>query len=174
MKTFLVFLLTLFLLSGCAGRTGTPSLAAPVSNTPTNLPVNATIMPSLDVSELPEKFPGAMKGFELVSWQKDGVWWYTLVTGTNRQKSFEELTSPQSWIIPNVYLKVTTDSLVDLKSILQRLPSGSEVIWGGMELSGEVEKDIPYFTYPPVEILAELTSICEKYEIQLTTLTDVE
>jgi hypothetical protein len=174
MKHLLVILLAFFLLSGCARNPGNATLVLPVSDTPTALPVNATIMSTLDLTMLLDEFPASMKGYELVSWQEDGVWWYTLLTGTNRQKSFKELVSPQSWVIPNEFIKLTTNSLADLESILERLPSGSEVIWGGMELTGEVEEAVTYFTYPPADIQSKIASLCEDAQIRLVTLADQE
>ncbi len=174
MKSALILFLTLFLVGGCVRNPSSESLVTTIDNTPTALPVNATVMPVLDLSALPETLPSSIKGYELVSWQEDGDWWYTLVTGTNRQKSFEELVSPQSWIIPGEFLKISTNSLADLRSILERLPSGSEVIWGGMELSGEVDEGVPYFTYPPEKILADVSALCDQLNIKLVTLSNLE
>src|SRR5688572_12995768 len=61
----------------------------------------------------------AMKGYELYSWKRDGKWLYSLVEGTNRRKSYEEITSD----------KIALMGTSELKAQLERLPKGSEVIW---------------------------------------------
>jgi hypothetical protein len=40
--------------------------------------------------------PPSLKGYELYSWQAAGRWYFTLITGTNRNKQLEEITSPGS------------------------------------------------------------------------------
>jgi len=37
-----------------------------------------------------EPLPSSMKGYELYSWQEEGQWHFTLVTGTNRNKTLSE------------------------------------------------------------------------------------
>jgi hypothetical protein len=174
MKRHFIWLIILTFLAGCTRTLPKSPSVTTTTATPTAFPASATVMPSLDLSLFPEKFPDSMKGYELVSWQEDGDWWFTLVTGTNRQKSFEELTSPQSWIIPDEFIKVTTSSLTDLKGIIERMPSESELLWGGMELSGEVAETATYFTYPPTEIQNEIAGWCDKYRIKLVRLADLE
>ena len=42
--------------------------------------------------------PHSMKGYELYSWADDGQWHFTLITGTNRTKTMEEITSKEHLI----------------------------------------------------------------------------
>jgi hypothetical protein len=37
-----------------------------------------------------------MKGYELYSWQQDGQWVFSLLVGTNREKTLDEIQSPQA------------------------------------------------------------------------------
>ena len=39
------------------------------------------------------KIPHSMKGYELYSWPEDSQWHFTLITGTNRDKTLEEVIS---------------------------------------------------------------------------------
>jgi hypothetical protein len=41
----------------------------------------------------PDDLPESMKGYELWSWNEGGTWKYTLITGTNRCKEAEEITT---------------------------------------------------------------------------------
>jgi len=61
----------------------------------------------------------SMKGYELYSWKLKGHWYYSLLPGTNRLKSYDEITAPGA---------VTRDA-AGLRSALQKLPRGEEVFW---------------------------------------------
>jgi hypothetical protein len=45
-----------------------------------------------------EKLPRSFKGYELYSWEEEGQWHFTLITGTNRIKTIEEITSKGDFI----------------------------------------------------------------------------
>ena len=61
----------------------------------------------------------SIKGYELYSWKIKGHWYYSLVSGTNRLKTYEEITAPD---------RVKRDS-AGLKSELKKLSRGEEVLW---------------------------------------------
>jgi formylglycine-generating enzyme required for sulfatase activity len=77
--------------------------------------------------------PQSMKGYELYSWlgEKDGIWRYTLATGTNRAKTWEEITTPESVLTEDDWVKITVAGEAALKSVLARLPKGEHVMWIG-------------------------------------------
>ncbi|HVG21158.1 MAG TPA: hypothetical protein VNI02_19075 [Blastocatellia bacterium] len=60
-----------------------------------------------------------MKGYELYSWKSKGRWHYSLLVGTNRSKTYEEI----------MLNKVVRIGDAALKSELKRLPRGEEVSW---------------------------------------------
>ena len=62
---------------------------------------------------------GRMKGYELYGWKTKGRWHYSLLLGTNRSKTYEEIMSS-----PNVVVGDTA-----LKAELRKLPKGEEVLW---------------------------------------------
>jgi hypothetical protein len=59
------------------------------------------------------------EGYELFSWKVKGHWYYSLLPGRNRQRTYEEITSPGV---------VRRDS-AGLRSALQKLTRGQEVFW---------------------------------------------
>jgi hypothetical protein len=75
--------------------------------------------------------PQSMKGYELYSWfaEEDDVWHYTLATGTNRAKMWEEITTPESVLTEDDWVKITVAGEAALKSVLARLPKGEHVMW---------------------------------------------
>ena len=61
----------------------------------------------------------SMKGYELYSWKIKGHWYYSLLPGTNRLKTYQEITAPGT---------VRRDA-AGLKAELQKLAKGEEVFW---------------------------------------------
>ena len=45
--------------------------------------------------------PHSMKGYELYSWQVGDDWHFTLITGTNRLKTLEEITLGEDVVTPD-------------------------------------------------------------------------
>ena len=58
-----------------------------------------------------QTLPASIKGYELYSWEQDGRWRYTLITGTNRNKSTQEIISADDFISEIGWIKVSVDSL---------------------------------------------------------------
>ncbi len=81
----------------------------------------------------PSSLPHSGKGYELYSWQEPegGSWHYTLVTGTDRQKTAEELTAQEDKLTENGWVKLTVTGTEALLELLGRLPAGEQVFWHG-------------------------------------------
>lgn len=135
-------------------------------------PTKAITLPTLDLEKFPDPLPESMKGYELVSWQVGEDWNFTLITGTNREKTFEELMQPDSSISESGFVKITVSGVDQIKEVLAKLPAGSEVFWGGMDLSGQVAEGTMYFTYPPLEVMNEIADFCTDNEINLVNLSE--
>jgi hypothetical protein len=93
----------------------------------------------------------SMKGWEIYSWQVDGVWYYALLVGTNRNKTLEEVQDPA----------VRLASLEVLKERLAGLAEGEWVTWlvldyGGLEL-------------PPQTVLDEVRAWAEGHGLNFQT-----
>jgi hypothetical protein len=75
--------------------------------------------------------PHSIKGYELYSWylEEEDAWYYTLVTGTNRAKSFGEVSTSESVITQDGWIKITVRGVDALKSLLDLLPEGEIVNW---------------------------------------------
>jgi hypothetical protein len=73
-------------------------------------------------------FAPSMKGYELYSWKTDGQWNYTLITGTNRNKVYDEIVSNDN--IESVeWIKISVQNLASLKAVLLRVPANESVSW---------------------------------------------
>lgn len=155
--------------------TGQPSTGSPTWQ-PTlgeEKPISTPeFIPTLDMNSLPEKYPVSFKGYELLSWRYEGDWVFTLMTGTNRAKSFEEILSAENQYSSDALIKITVRGVEELKVVLGRLPRGEQINWGGMKLEGEVPANTLYFTFPPDVIVEEVVKFCHDAGITLVTLKE--
>ncbi|HJQ70603.1 MAG TPA: hypothetical protein VKA70_16620 [Blastocatellia bacterium] len=103
----------------------------------------------------------AMKGYELYSWKRDGDWRFSIVEGTNRRKTYEEITSDKTALNGNSGLKAQLD----------KLPKGSEVIWmSGVDpavLKTAAGRN-PKLELPSGKRVRKIKKYCDKIGIKLT------
>jgi len=93
--------------------------------------------------------PGAqsMKGYELYSWKEDGQWYFSVLIGTNREKTLQEIQAPESRL----------KGLEELQPLLESIPVGQYMTW----LSRES------LAFPPEETLKHVQEICQKQGLEL-------
>jgi len=100
----------------------------------------------------------AMKGYELYSWKAGGRWHYSLVVGTNRVKSYEEITSGK-----NVRVGDTA-----LKSELKKLAKGEQVFWMSDGPPGARKTaESPGMKLPSRKRIKEMMAYCDSLGIKL-------
>lgn len=192
--SIIIGLLLVFFMSACerpatrslwsplntAGVAVTPTLADSVSPTEPSANVATTPAPkltptpvaviTLDLTAISQKYPLASKGYELLTWQKDGEWVFTLLAGTNRQKSFDEILAAGNEYSATELIKVTVVGEDNFKKLIDHLPKSEWITWGGMDLAGEVPTGTVYFSYPPDEMMDELIAYCKLHGITLISL----
>jgi hypothetical protein len=76
-----------------------------------------------------DKLPHSMKGYELYSWPEDNQWHFTLITGTNRNKTLEEIISKANSVSPIGWVQIHVAGMDTIKTVLSRLPQNEEVFW---------------------------------------------
>jgi len=193
MKKLLIFIFILLILSACerpatisswspindvntpaptSSPTAKSSIIQPTPTTPIKILKSATPLPTLDLDKFPDPLPEAVKGYELVSWQSGSDWNFTLITGTNRSKSFDELMSPDSQVTADGFVKITVSGIDKIKQVLAMLPAQTEVFWTGMDLSGSVPEGTLYFSYPDKIIKDELINFSAKQDVKLNVLVE--
>ena len=106
------------------------------------------------------QFPDSMKGYELYSWEQDGEWNFTLMTGTNRNKSYDEIVTPGNVETANV-VKVHVKGISALKELINRIPSGQIVSWIGNTVRVEG------FTLPTDSIVREIEEHARARDVTL-------
>ena len=93
----------------------------------------------------------AFKGFELYSWEKNGQWMFSLLIGTNRNKTPDE-------IKPDVPI----EGINALKRKLRTLAKGEQVFWW--------KQGAPGLRFPPPDIVTSLKSYASDLDIKLKTI----
>ncbi len=93
---------------------------------------------------------GAMKGYELYSWGTDAEWSFSLLLGTNRPKTFDEITSPV----------IAVKSVNQLRSQLSQLQRGEEIVW--------ITWTDPRLSLPPQPIVDQIKAACQELGLKLT------
>jgi len=97
-----------------------------------------------------EKLPHSFKGYELYSWEEEGQWHFTLITGTNRIKTIEEITSKGDFISETGWVKIQVVGADAIKDVLSRLPEGESVFWcDELHIGQSTETDLQL---PPEQI----------------------
>ena len=99
----------------------------------------AATMSSSPASQLPP----SMKGYELYSWNTVDGWHFTLITGTNRNKTADEITSPGETVSPDGWVKIHVLGAESIVNVLGRLPRGEEVFWLKLPEGAQVNEALP-------------------------------
>jgi len=89
----------------------------------------------------PSPSPESMKGYELYSWQDGDQWNFSLLIGTNREKSLEEIKAADTAL----------HSVDALASALEQIPSGQYITWSSRET----------LSFPTDDIIEQVKQRCE-------------
>lgn len=108
-----------------------------------------------------------MKGYELYSWQADNQWHFTLITGTNRNKTLEEITSGENVVTEDGWVRIHAQGVDALKAVLHRLARDENVFWADNRwppMQGSA------MTLPPTAVVDEIKDYCEQLELSLSVI----
>ena len=103
----------------------------------------------------------AMKGYELYSWKAKGRWHYAVLVGTNRAKSYDEITTQANERI----------GIAALTSELEKLPRGETLFWRSAAHPGVTKpraNGSPILELPSRHRIKHIKAICERLGIRLT------
>jgi hypothetical protein len=122
-----------------------------------------------------QPLPHSMKGYELYSWCEadEGNWYYTLITGTNRLKTLEEVRAGTETVHPDGWVRIMVRGEGSLKTLLRRLSQGEQVTWIGPEWLNQVgagQEMIETISQPDTATLAELKGLCEALGVHLEVM----
>jgi hypothetical protein len=106
-----------------------------------------------EIKGVEKPLPDFMKGYELYSWQEKNELYFTLITGTNRLKSYEEIISRED-IVSDDGVKITVRGVDSIKATLGRLPKNESIFWTARRILG--------FSLPSGEIIDEIKKYCDQ------------
>ncbi|MFH1015683.1 MAG: hypothetical protein V1771_01620 [Chloroflexota bacterium] len=123
---------------------------------------NAEVMESLEeagkLTTMPsattvDKLPHSMKGYELYSWPEDSQWHFTLITGTNRNKTLEEVISSASIVSEDGWVQIHVVGVDAIRTVLSRLPQNEFILWLARLRSEQTAQDRANITLPAGPII---------------------
>ena len=110
--------------------------------------------------------PRSSKEYELYSWKSGATWTFALITGTNRLKTLAEITAPEN--VEGDWVKITAVGVPELKAVLGRLPSGTQIFWHtARHLGSDALKSEPKLRRPPGRVIREVRATCEELGLDL-------
>jgi len=113
-----------------------------------------------------------MKGYELYSWQAGDDWHFALLTGTNRNKTVAEITSPEETPASDGWVNVRVVGVEALKALLGQLPAEEQVFWLGVGWLGESEEQSVSFALPGEEVVESVREYCVQIGVALSVSHD--
>ena len=114
--------------------------------------------------------PHSGKGYELYSWpaeQGDG-WRFTLITGTNRLKTYEEIVSAEDIVSEGGWVKVSVTGTEGLKALLGQLPEGESVTWNSRDWLEQMGVPAGSIRLPDEDVIDEIERHCRQLGIALS------
>ncbi|HEY3371458.1 MAG TPA: hypothetical protein VGK10_11450 [Prolixibacteraceae bacterium] len=101
-------------------------------------------------------FAPSMKGWELYSWPNASDWNYSILMGTNREKTYQE-------VVTN---KITVIGKDSLKMLLDKFPAKEQIMWIGKH-SGDEWVNI---SLPDDNTINEIKNYCIQKELTLSVI----
>ena len=125
------------------------------------LSVNTPTPSAIAVNPLPH----SMKGYELYSWLADDQWHFTLITGTNRIKSLEEIISNENTVTADGWVKISVRGVDAIQTVLSGLPQHEEIFWSNRLEQTQTQANP--ITLPPQEIIDIVQEYCKQSGLEL-------
>jgi hypothetical protein len=119
------------------------------------LVVLAAIFPACS-STSSTPLPQSMKGYELYSWQEESQWHFTLITGTNRNKTLEEITTGETKEGEEGWVNIHVTGVATIKDVLNRIPENEFIIWNTGNSVLPTEQAILTLIFPPRDMVNEI------------------
>jgi len=108
--------------------------------------------------------PRSVEGYGLYSWQTNNQWHFTLITGTNRNKTLEEITSGENTETESGWVRISVQGVDALKAVLHRLPQQENVFWADNRWPPMQGSNM---TLPPAAIVGEIKDYSTQLGLRL-------
>jgi hypothetical protein len=124
-----------------------------------SLEQSGKLITGLSIEDI-KKLPSSFKGYELYSWQEESQWHFTLITGTNRTKTIDEITSSDDYISAAGWIKIHVVGVEAIKEVLSKLPGNEFISWcDGLHLGQASDADLQF---PPLQILNSINDFARQ------------
>jgi hypothetical protein len=111
-----------------------------------------------------------MKGYELYSWPANGQWHFTLITGTNRTKTLEEITTGEDLLTADGWVRIHAQGVDAVKGVLSRVPEGEWVSWAGPGWAEGMLGAASDITLPPQAMVDEVKQHAEQLGLKFQVI----
>jgi hypothetical protein len=128
------------------------------------------LITSLSIAEV-EKLPHSMKGYELYSWVEDNRWHFTLITGTNRDKTPAEIISNEDFISEAGWVRVHVAGVDAVKNVLSKIPRNEEIFWLAQPRAEHIPPGNISFMLPPEQDIAAIKEQAGRCGLRLAVQT---
>ena len=125
------------------------------------IPLSVSTPSAIAVTPLPH----SMKGYELYSWQAYDQWHFTLITGTNRVKSLEEIISNENIVTADGWVKISVQGVDAIQNVLSGLPQYEEIFWADRVESAQNQANP--VALPPQEVIDIIREYCKQTGLEL-------
>jgi hypothetical protein len=102
-------------------------------------------------------FPHSMKGWELYSWSNGSEWHYSILVGTNRMKTCDEVMTNEAIVT----------GIGSLKTALAKFPYGEYIMWMDWWLEDCWDYDLGNLSLPSQGIVDEIKQYCTEHGLTL-------
>ena len=114
--------------------------------------------------------PHSMKGYELYSWLEDSQWHFTLITGTNRNKTLEEIVSKEDFISEAGWVKIHVVGVAAIQAALSKLPQNEFITWLAVMREQTEQTDI-IIQLPPKQTTDTIKEYARQYGLDFQIQT---
>jgi hypothetical protein len=118
-----------------------------------------------------DKLPSSMKGYELYSWLEDDQWHFTLITGTNRTKTLDEIISEEDFISETGWVNVHVVGIEAIKDVLNKLPQSEWVSWCDELHIGQITETNIELQLPPEQTVNDIKEYAEQCGLDFQVYT---
>ncbi len=108
--------------------------------------------------------PHEMKGYEIYSWPEGNDWYFSVMIGTNRNKTYAEVISN----IPSEIHIITVTGIDNLKLVLARFPEGEYItLIGKSWLQSCWGSNYGNLQLPPQNFIDNIAQFCTQKKLNL-------
>lgn len=122
--------------------------------------VNETTTTMIDVL-----LPHSMKGYELYSWQENNEWQFRLITGTNRNKTYDEIINDPTTITD--WASIHVSGIDAVESLIGKLPENEFVAWTDRIQDDSGKEEIFTIKLPEESEIERIKNRAEKCGVEL-------